>query len=373
MPPVLRFVLHFIVLICISVRFAYAGSGPIVIAQAIDLSGPNGSVGRDYVAGITTYFDSINVNGGIHGRKIKYLVRDDYGSAELSAKAVTDLLKKEKVDYLIGGVGTAIIDAVVATPAFVRSGQILFAPLIESVRHYGERVLFWRPGPDHEMQYIFSYFDKLGIKSVGIALQHTADQQDMYRHVVTEIKKRNMTLSGTVHLSGTPQQMNTEALALAASGPNIVIVLADTVSTGIFLKAFRKNAQKTLVAGMSLTNLETLAEVGGPGTLEWTVFSQVVPNPLGRKMPVQLDHAAMMRKFRDEALSALTLEGYIVAKTLCQAIAAGGAGNQALLKFKTQKGRIDLGGLLINPSAPDQHLSGYVDIALFRKGVGLLF
>ncbi len=87
--------------------FAYAGTGSIIIGQAIDLSGPNGSVGRDYVAGITTYFDSININGGINGRKIKYLVRDDHGSAELSSKAVTDLIEKEKVGYLIGGIGTA--------------------------------------------------------------------------------------------------------------------------------------------------------------------------------------------------------------------------------------------------------------------------
>ena len=368
---VLRFLLCFIVFI--GMRFAYAGIGPIVIGQAIDLSGPNGSVGRDYVAGITTYFDSINVNGGINGRKIKYLVRDDRGSAELSTKAVTDLIEKEKVDYLIGGVGTAITDAIVATPAFARSRHMLFAPLIESVRDYSERVIFWRPGPDQEMQYIFSYFDKLGIKSVGIALQNSADHQDMYRHVIAEINKRNMTLSGTVHISGTPQQMNTEALALVASAPNIVIAIADTVGTGIFLKSFRRHAQKTLVAGMSLTNLETLAEVSGPGTLEWSVFSQVVPNPLGRKMPVQIEHATMMRKFRDETMSALTLEGYMVAKTLCGAIEAGGLGSQALQKFRTRKGLVDLGGLLINPSSADQHLSGYVDIALFRKGIGLLF
>lgn len=375
MRRVSRFLLCLIVFIGIGIGMpsAYAGIGPIVIGQAISLSGPNASVGRDYVAGITTYFDSVNVNGGINGRKIKYLVRDDRGSPELSTKAVTDLIEKEKVDYLIGGIGTAVIDAVVATPALMHSRHMLFAPLIESVRNYGERVIFWRPGPDQEMQYIFSYFDKLGTRSIGIALQNTADHQEMYHHVVAEIKKRNMALSGTVHLSGAPQQVHAETLALAASGPNIVISIADTVGTGIFLKEFRKHAQKTLVAGMSLTSLETLAEVGGPGTLEWTVFSQVVPNPLGRKVPLQLEHATMMRKFRDEALSALTLEGYVVAKTLCRAIEAGGANNQALQKFRTEKGLLDLGGLLINPSSPDQHLSGYVDIALFRRGVGLLF
>jgi hypothetical protein len=122
------------------------------------------------------------------------------------------------------------------------------------------------------------------------------------------------------------------------------------VSTGILLNASRKHAQKTLVAGMSLTNLETLAEVGGPGTLEWAIFSQVVPNPLGRKMPVQLEHAAMMLTFRDGALPALTLEGYVVAKTLWQAIEAGGAGNQALPKIQDPDGTQ-------RPECPVAHIS----------------
>jgi len=195
MRQVLRLLIYSIAFI--GMPFAYAGTGSIIIGQAIDLSGPNGSVGRDYVAGITTYFDSININGGINGRKIKYLVRDDHGSAELSSKAVTDLIEKEKVGYLIGGIGTAVVDAVVANPAFMHSRHMLFAPLIESVRNYGERVIFWRPGPDQEMQYIFSYFDKLGIRSVGIALQNTVDHQDMYRHVVAEIKKRSIALSAS--------------------------------------------------------------------------------------------------------------------------------------------------------------------------------
>lgn len=50
---------------------ASAASGTIVIGQAIDLSGPNGSIGRDYVAGIKTCFDMLNAGGGINGRRIE--------------------------------------------------------------------------------------------------------------------------------------------------------------------------------------------------------------------------------------------------------------------------------------------------------------
>lgn len=345
----------------------------IVVGQAIDLSGPNGSIGRDYVAGITTYFDSINVNGGIGGKRIKYLVRDDQGNPAVSAQAVGDLLEKDKADYLLGGIGAAVTDAVLANARFSQSGQTLFAPLVASVKTYNSRVLFWRPSPEQEMQYIFSYFDKLGIKSVGIAYQENALNQDMYQYVVTELRKRNMLMSGLVRIGASAADMERESAVLARSAPGIVIAIADTLGTGIFLKEFRKQAPRTFVAGMSLINLDTLAEVAGPKALEWTVFSQVVPNPLSKKSLIQIDHSNMMKKFRDEDLSALTFEGFMVAKTLVKAIQTGKPGRDALQALATQKSVIDLGGVTLNPSDTTHRMSNYVDMALFRKGGGLLF
>ncbi|MFZ6870609.1 ABC transporter substrate-binding protein [Undibacterium sp. Di27W] len=352
---------------------AQAQGNTIIIGQAIDLSGPNGSIGRDYVAGITTYFDSINVNGGVGGKRIKYLVRDDQGNPAISAQAVSDLLEKDKAEYLLGGIGAATTDAVLANAKFSQSGLTLFAPLVASAKTYGSRVLFWRPSPEQEMQYIFSYFDKLGIKSVGIAYQENALNQDMYQYVVAELRKRNMLMSGLVRIGASAADLERESAILAKSNPGIVIAIADTLGTGVFLKEFRKHAPRTFVAGMSLINLDTLAEVAGPKALEWTVFSQVVPNPLSKKSLIQIDHSNMMKKFRDEDLSALTFEGFMVAKTLVKAIQAGKPGRDALQALSTQKGAIDLGGVTLTPSDSTHRMSNYVDMALFRKGGGLLF
>jgi len=364
----------FFTLLCSIVASNVQAQGnTIIVGQAIDLSGPNGSIGRDYVAGITTYFDSINVSGGVGGKRIKYLVRDDQGNPALSAQAVGDLLEKDKADYLLGGIGAAVTDAVLSNPRFAQSGQTLFAPLVASAKTYSSRVLFWRPSPEQEMQYIFSYFDKLGIKSVGIAYQENAVNQDMYQYVVAELRKRNMLMSGLVRIGAAAADMERESAILAKSNPGIVIAIADTLGTGIFLKEFRKQAPRTFVAGMSLINLDTLAEVAGPKALEWTVFSQVVPNPLSKKSLIQIDHSNMMKKFRDEDLSALTFEGFMVAKTLVKAIQTGKPGRDALQSLLTQKSIIDLGGVTLNPSDTTHRMSNYVDMALFRKGGGLLF
>ena len=82
---------------------AAAANNAIVVGQAIDLSSPNGSIGRDYVAGIKTCFDAINAAGGINGRRVHLIVRDDQGSADGAVKAAAELIENDRVDYLFGG------------------------------------------------------------------------------------------------------------------------------------------------------------------------------------------------------------------------------------------------------------------------------
>ena len=258
--------------------FVHAAGNAIVIGQAIDLSGPNAAIGRDYVAGIKTHFDAVNSNGGINGKRIQYIVRDDRGEPALAVAMSAELIERDQVDYLFGGVGDNVIRAVLEAPAFKRSGQILYAPLA-ATQLSGSHVLFWRPGYKQEISHIFAHFGKLGLKSVGIAYQESAANQEAYRSLNSEIQQRGMQLTGVAQIKNNASQPETEmeAKRLALSKPGFVIVIADTLSTGLFLKEFRKHDAQTIIAGTSLINLSTLRELAGAKAVEWTVFSQVVP------------------------------------------------------------------------------------------------
>ncbi|HJV49942.1 MAG TPA: ABC transporter substrate-binding protein [Noviherbaspirillum sp.] len=352
---------------------ATAGNNAIVIGQAVDLSGPNGSVGRDYVAGIKTYFDMINSNGGINGRRISFIARDDHGQPELSAKAASELIERDQVDYLMGGIGDDATKAVLDTPAFRRSGHILFAPLAAAEYRGDQRVLFWRPSYKQEIRHLFDHFSKLGIRDVGIAYQDTPSNVEAYRSLTAEMQERGMKPVGSVRIAADDSRIAEEAARLARSKPGFVLVIADTIGTALFLKEYRKHDGQTFVAGSSLINLSTLRELAGPRAVEWTVFSQVVPNPGAGTSLLQIEHLNMMKKYRDEAVSSLTLEGFAAAKALVRTIQQARRNGRALQDFVAQNGNIDLGGLSVAASGRGNRLSNYVDIALFRKGSALVF
>lgn len=342
---------------------AFAADNVITVGQAIDLSGPNGSIGRDYVAGITTYFDSINAKGGVNGKKIRYIVRDDHGKPAEAAALVGGLINQDRADYLIGAIGAEATQAIMAAPAFQQSRHVLFAPLADSFTVPNGRALFWRPSVEREFQYILGYFQNLGVTRVGIALQDGTQHARGHKFVLDELRKRGMTLGGVAAISAQPGTTEAEAKRLSGAGVRLVITIGDTISSAQFLKAFRKHDPATFVAGTSLINLETLSQIAGAKATEFTVFSQVVPNPESTVTALQAEHVNMMKKFRDEPASALTLEGFAVAKTLVKTMQASGAG----------KAPIDLGGMTIAAGDREHNLSRYVDIALFKRGGGLMY
>ncbi len=352
---------------------AIAEHNTIVIGQAIDLSGPNASIGRDYVAGIKTCFDMVNSSGGINGKRIQYIVRDDGGQAGLSATAVADLIERDQADYLLGGVGDATTRAVLELPAFKRSGLVLYAPLTTADFADTPRILFWRPGYQQEIRHIFSHFSKLGISNVGIVYQDTAVNHEAYRSLHAEIAERRMKLGGVAHIGAHGEPMTQEVAQLAASKPGFILVIADTISTALFLKEYRTHDARSFVAGTSLINLDTLRELAGSAAVEWTVFSQVVPNPGAGTSLIQVEHMRMMKKYRDEAVSSMTLEGFAAAKVLIKAIQQSKRNDRhALQEFVARKGDIDLGGLSAVVRNNGNRLSNYLDIALFNRN-GLAF
>jgi ABC-type branched-subunit amino acid transport system substrate-binding protein len=86
---------------------------PGLSAKEIKLgySGPlTGSAGQVYgklPGAMKAYFDHINANGGVNGRKIKLVVRDDKYLPTRAATQTTNLVLNDKVFALVGALGTA--------------------------------------------------------------------------------------------------------------------------------------------------------------------------------------------------------------------------------------------------------------------------
>ena len=82
-------------------------SKEIVLGYSGPLTGSAGQVYGKLPGAMKAYFDHINANGGVNGRKIKLVVRDDKYLPTLAATQTTNLVLNDKVFALVGALGTA--------------------------------------------------------------------------------------------------------------------------------------------------------------------------------------------------------------------------------------------------------------------------
>src|SRR5690606_4073168 len=176
-------------------------------------------------------FDMLNAAGGINGRKIRFVTRDDQASPPVAARMATELIENEGADYLLGGIGEEVTQAILATPAFRRSKLQLYAPLLSNISATnGHELALWRPDYLHEVRHMLSHFGPLGMTRVGIAFQDDAGNRQTMGVLTEELKRRGLQLAATARISGNEKQTFEEAARLAAATPGVVIVVGDTIN-----------------------------------------------------------------------------------------------------------------------------------------------
>lgn len=82
-------------------------------------------------SGHKAYYDYVNANGGVHGRKIEFVVRDDGYNPTNTSQVTNELVLKDEIFAMVGGLGTAPHSAVVdflneekVPDLFVSSGSL---------------------------------------------------------------------------------------------------------------------------------------------------------------------------------------------------------------------------------------------------------
>src|SRR5450756_359281 len=103
----------------------------VTIGATFPLTGVAAPGYSEIPSGAQAYFDYVNANGGVNGRKIKYIVRDDGYDPTTTSEVTNELVLKDQVFAMLGALGTPTHSAVVdflnsekVPDLFVSSGSI---------------------------------------------------------------------------------------------------------------------------------------------------------------------------------------------------------------------------------------------------------
>ncbi len=368
MPRLARLLLTFAAGLMMSPSCSHAAD--IRIGMLVDEFGINADLGKDYIAGARTYFDHVNARGGINGRKLSLVVKDDGGNAATAVNLTRDFIDKEKVDLLFGYIGDDSIVQLSRDPTFRNAGIALFAPLSGAeVGNAGDNIIFVRPSYKDEVRHIIQHFSQLYVNQFVVVHIDTGFGVELAKEIKAQLQARNKQLNGTFAVSPSLSGLDTVVRSVIKSQAQVVIVAADTIATAEFVKRMRILETGTNIVGLSMVNHRTLLELAKADAAAGTMLTQVVPNPLASTTRLQSEHLSLMAKYRDEPPSHLTLEGFMAAKALVRALGmTGGDLNRTnIAKSLAQGKRLDLEGMTISFDKANDRGSRFVDIAYLRK------
>ncbi len=105
----------------------------VVIGTTTPLTGPASPGYKDVSAAAKAYFDYVNANGGINGRQIEFVIKDDQYNPGATVTTTNELINQNQVFALFGALGTANRLAVAETlkannvpDVFINSGSSVF-------------------------------------------------------------------------------------------------------------------------------------------------------------------------------------------------------------------------------------------------------
>lgn len=353
----------------VGIVYAEEGITPetITVGQSSALSGPAQDLGTHMRAGIEAYFAKINESGGIHGRKIRLISKDDGYEPAAAIKNTRELIEVDKVFLLIGEVGTPTSQAVVP---LAENAQVPFVgPFTgaEFLRNpFKKYVINVRGSYYQEMEKLTQYLvDQKGLKKIACFYQNDGYGLAGLSGIEIALQKRGMELAATGTYERNTVAVKSALLNIRKAGPDAVVMVGAYKPCAEFIKLAKKvGMQDTVYANISFVGTNSLAkELGEEG--EGTVISQVVSFPYDESVPLVREYQESLKKYQsDFAPGFVSLEGYMVGKFFSMVMASmqGEPTRENFIRTVQEKGSFDLGGIRLQ-YGPQDH-QGMDDIFL---------
>jgi branched-chain amino acid transport system substrate-binding protein len=340
----------------------------IVLGQSVPLTGASEQLGKDMQVGASLYFDQINRQGGVNGRRIVLKTLDDGYEPTRAAANTKKLIHEDKVFALFGYVGTPTSAA--ALPIFTEAkvpfvGPFTGAELLRSpVNPYVFNV---RASYYDETEAIVQHLTAMSVNRIAVFYQNDAYGQAGLAGVERALKKRNLDVVAKATVERNTVDVKKAVADIAKASPQAVVMIGAYKSCAAYIRETKGAGQNPTFWNVSFVGSKALAkELDKEG--RGVQISQVVPFPWDQTVPVVKEY----RKLIDEAKGEPgfgTLEGFIAAKVMVEGLRRAGKNlsRDGFIKAMESIQDYDAGGFKVSYGPGQRSGSKFVDLTIISR------
>lgn len=240
----------------------------IIIGTMADLSGVTAVQGTNNANAIRMAFDEVNARGGIHGRKLRYVVEDNEYLVPKAVQAMNKLLNRDNIFFALANGGTPHNEAVL--PTMIEKGvpnvfpltcaRSLYEPLNRF--KYGQFASYY-----DQMRAGVKYFaEKRGRKVIGSMYQDSDFGRDVHAGAAAQAEAMGLKIAAQTAHRPTDTDFNAPLAKLRDAGCDLICMGTIVKDTTIILQTARKMGWNPDFLGQFASYSTAVAEAPGGAT-----------------------------------------------------------------------------------------------------------
>ncbi|SMF18778.1 ABC transporter substrate-binding protein [Pseudobacteriovorax antillogorgiicola] len=360
----LVFCLAFAVFISGSAHSSGVTDTKIVLGTVNATSGLAKALGTGMNQGLSAYFDKVNKEGGIHGRTIEVIFKDDGYEPRYTLSNLKEI--ESKVLAYIGFVGTPTSRTAIKyseRSEMVYFGAFTGANLLRTAET--PHVYNVRASYDQETKALVDHFVSTGKKRFGVFFQKDAYGKAGLSGVKKALGSHKLEVLAKGNYRRNSLRVEKAIEKLKQEKLDAIIMIGAYQPCAEAIKKMKSMAEfkGTQFANISFVGTsELINELGDQGN--GVIISQVMPSPWTSKLPIVKEYREHIKDY-----SYVSLEGFVVAKVFAEALRKIGknidkqALHQGLSKFKK-----DIGGLTFDFDNPARQALQKIYLTRIQKG-----
>jgi ABC-type branched-subunit amino acid transport system substrate-binding protein len=311
-------------------------SSQIIIGVSNVQSGSSQSLGQNLLRGSVAYFELANERGGIYGRKISIVLKDDKYEPDPAVQNTNDLIQRENAFFLFDYVGTPTLTRVLPLLKYYEKEKIVnVAPFTgadpQRKPPYDKFVFNIRASYREETRALVRYLYAKGYRRIGFLGQADAYGKSGEIGVTDALAELSLKPVETVsYRRNQPFEtdMTVQVRILRQAGADAVIAVGVYGPCAAFIRDARIGGWDVPVANVSFVGAEVLldklhaaSKTTGKDLMANLINSQVVPSSSDMRYPLVVNYRAHLAP---ENYGFVTLEGWLNAVVVTEALRRSG-------------------------------------------------
>ncbi|GAB6184134.1 ABC transporter substrate-binding protein [Thermodesulfovibrio hydrogeniphilus] len=284
----------------------------IVLGMSAAFKGPTRGLGIELYRGAMAYFNFINENGGIHGKKIIIKAYDDGYNPIPCIKNTIKLIEEDKVFALFNYVGTPTVTRILPILKSNADKNIyLFFPFTGAMPHrtppYAEYVFNLRASYEQETGGLVEHFLSIGRKKIGIFYQADAYGRSGWNGVRKTLAKYGLKIVAEATYKRGAKYSDSfvkQAQVLKNAGVDAIISVGAYAACAGFIRDVRNMGWDVPIANVSFVGSEFMINLlieeekkTGRSYTKNLIFSQVVPSYEDTTLKAVREYRNLMDKY----------------------------------------------------------------------------